>query len=503
MLDGEPADTDPTAPTHVQKAEVRAASLTALAAITADYDEARERAIALQLLPHVVNGLSSSYPDEVLAALKALRSLSRSVKVVRRDMSDDQIGNVLLDHMASQSRDVARVASAALCNLVLEFSPVRDALLQKGATKLLVDFLTSGDEELRKNALWALKNLFFKADADTKNAVMAALGYDNLQMLCSDKHPRVRELAMTIMRNLACSGSAESQSKQLDALFAATGGDRLISILSDALRKDSDNSEVAVQALYVVCNIASGTEEHKASLINSDIPQLILWWSSHSNENARIAAVWCTMNLSWKGKPITPRRPSWLMRRFQVSGRSQRSRLEMLRRQRLPLPVSLAARRQLENSDSATRRSPANPQGQTRDAGSNENVEMEHSDANASSTAGEGDSGVEDAIMSAPQEESTRRNSGYEWRIGRLRELGFECRLRSLINDPHIEVQGRARAALELFDNSEGQQLDYDPAALLDNNSPVIAAPQAPRSPPVLSGVAIVESESPSPASSR
>lgn len=495
MLDGHPQDTDPTKPSEAQEAEMCAAAVTALAAVAAEYDPARDAAIRLGLLPKVVEGLESEYPQLALGCLKCLRSLSKSVKVVRRDMSNERVAAVLLELMENEDKEVSRIASATLCNLVLEFSPIRLAILERGATKMLVEMIRSDDEELRDNALWALKNLFFKADADTKNAVMEALGYDSLQALCADKSPRVRELAMAVIRNLACSGSAEQQSKQLDALFAATGN-RLIALLSDALRADMDNPQVAVQAMYVVCNIASGTEEHKASLINSDIPQLLLWWSSHADENARIAAVWCTTNLSGKSKPITPRRASWLMRSFQMTGRNTRSRLGMLRRQHLPLPGSPAGRRHLEALDAPSRRAIATAQAvrTARENRSSRNVDMDTSAPSAASSAD-----VEDSVMSSTTEETATNNSGYAWRIGRLRELGFECRLRTLLNDPHIEVQGRARAALELFDGSEDQQLDYNPTALQDYNATV--GTHTPRSPPVLSGV--VESDSSSPTSSR
>ncbi|CDF40682.1 unnamed protein product [Chondrus crispus] len=498
MLDGQPNDTDPTAPSEAEEAALCAAATTALAAVTGDYDPARDAAISLELLPKVVEGLESKFPELALGCLKCLRSLSKSVKVVRRDMSNERVAGVLLRLMQNDEREVSKIASATLCNLVLEFSPIRVAILERGATKMLVDLIRSEDEELRDNALWALKNLFFKADAETKNVVMAALGYDSLQTLCADKNPRVRELAMAVIRNLACSGSAEQQSKQLDALFANTG-DRLIKLLSDALRADIDNLQVAVQAMYVVCNIASGTEEHKASLINSDIPQLLLWWSSHADEKARIAAVWCTTNLSGKSRSIKSRRPSWLMRSPPISGRNQRGMLGMLRRQHLPLPTSPAARRHLETLDASDipgRRSTSNAQA-TR--ASRENRSRGNADMDTSGSGVGPNEGEEDAVMSCAPDETTASDSGYAWRIGRLRELGFECRLRTLLNDPHIEVQGRARAALELFDDSDGQQLDYDPTALQDYNTTV--GTQAPRSPPVLSGV--VESDSSSPTSSR
>lgn len=477
------------------KVALRAAAMTAIAALCDEYDDAREKVISEQILPNIVNGLAGNETDVVLACVKCIRSLSRSVKVVRRDIANESIGRILLDLLSAKNREIQRFSSATLCNLVLEFSPVRAIVLQIGGTNKLIRLLTSDDEELRKNALWALKNLLFKADSEAKSAVMEQLGYSNLQALCTDKHPRVRELAMTVVRNLACSGSADSQSRQLDVLFAATG-DRLISLLSSALRMDTENSEIAVQALYVVCNIASGTEEHKACLMDSEIPQLILHWTSHENERARIAAVWCAINLSWKERPTAPRRSSTLMRRAQRSLRTAQSRRDLLGRQHLSLPSSPAERREMDRPDSSDRESLMSS---LEDGISSSNTQF------AANYSGLGihQAGIRDnevpkeaeiSISLVQDGSQIRKSSGYEWRIGRLRELGFEGRLRSLVNDPHIEVQGRARAALELFDCSDVDPLDYDPSTLLDYNASLMAR-QSPRSAPVLLQVA--ESDSP------
>lgn len=464
-----------------------ASSLTALAALTSDVDSARDAVISYEVLPTIVDSLEDKDVEVVLAAVKCIRSLSRSVKIVRRDMANETIGRILLSLLTSENELVRRCASAALCNLVLEFSPVRSVVLDNGGTDALVDLLSSDDEELRKNSLWALKNLLFKADSETKTVVMTQLGYENLQALCADKQPRVRELAMTVVRNLACSGSTNSQKEQLDALFAATG-DRIIGLLSEALKPDTEYSEIAVQALYVVCNIASGTEEHKASLMESNIPQLILQWTSHKDERARIAAVWCAINLSWKDRPAPTRRPSRYLPRTRGGSFTAPRRLDVLRRQHLPLPSTNVARRVLEQSESSDAQGPDNVSRDTeRSAASDGNRSQTPVHPESPATEEADDVLVfNGASQLSPRGGEAPKSSGYEWRIERLRELGFEGRLRSLMNDPHIEVQGRARAALELFDCEDVHPLDYDPSALLDYTPPSFLRRQSPGSSPVL-----------------
>ncbi|KAI0564079.1 hypothetical protein FGB62_30g329 [Gracilaria domingensis] len=445
-----------------QRIETCASALTAIASLTRNVDASRVAVVEENALPKIVAALEEKNDDVVLAAVQCMRSLSRSVKIVRRDIADERIGTALLRLLSTSNAAIRRCASAALCNLVLEFSPIRTSILAKGGIAVLIGLLSAADDELRENSLWAVKNLLFKADSETKTSVMNRLGYKNLQALCTDKRHRIRELAMSIVRNLACSGSAESQREQLDALFAATGN-KLISILSDALKNDSESSELAVQALYVVCNIASGTEDHKASLIDSEIPRLILQWTSHKDERARIAAVWCAINLSWNDRPSQPRTPSRQRRTHRP--RMLMPRFEMLQRQHLPAPSSPFSRSVLERSD----RHYDSVAMTDRETNSSEaEMDVETRDTSMSLSPGRNS----DPIRVLPQGTSSTRqapkSSGYQWRIERLRELGFEGRLRSLTNDPHIEVQGRARAALEFFDCGDVNPLDYSPSALLE-----------------------------------
>lgn len=518
------ANRDDDGDTYMEEAspEFRSGMLTALAALSDKFDPARDAIIAHGILPIIVEGLSESHPSIVLACVQCIRSLSRSVKILRRDVAKDKIGEQLLSLLESPHKGIQRCASSTLCNLVLEFSPVRSVVIKKGGTDVIINLLQSEDQEIRKNCLWALKNMLFKADLETKNAVMSRLGYDCLEALFDDDQPDIRELAMTVVRNLACSPSADKQTEQLDALFAATG-ERIITLLSDALRVDAPNTGIAVQALYVVCNIASGTEQHKAYLLKSEIPSRILHWSRHEDDRARIAAVWCAINLSWK-EPAPSRRchsPS-IRRPLRAAGRGSSSvTLDLLRRQRLPLPASAQGRRILERYGAADR-GEGDEEGLHVDLDEMEDADMAASDGNHSDVCSDFEAGErrmeltvsepreaghdvglssesvvaqeggngngevrqredEGTLMNGNENESSpsdgggeqeaNKDVGHAWRIELLRQLGFEGRLRSLINDPHIEVQGRARAALELFECEDVPPLEYDPVALHNSNA--------------------------------
>jgi hypothetical protein len=63
-------------------------------------------------------------------------------------------------------------AAAAACNLLLEFSQTRTALIQAGVLPALAPLVTSMLPELQLHAVWALKNLSFGWDAQLHAALL-------------------------------------------------------------------------------------------------------------------------------------------------------------------------------------------------------------------------------------------------------------------------------------------------------------------------------------------
>lgn len=78
-------------------------------------------------------------------------------------------------------------ASATLCNIVLDFSPMKRIVMEGGGkcTKSilsnsygptgiakLVSLLSSDDSSLRLNGLWGLKNLAYEAELPLKEAIL-------------------------------------------------------------------------------------------------------------------------------------------------------------------------------------------------------------------------------------------------------------------------------------------------------------------------------------------
>lgn len=66
---------------------------------------------------------------------------------------------------------------------------------------------------------------------------------------------------LNILRNVACNEPAD-----VELVVRGIGEARLGSIVEEVLR--SPRQELVLQGLYLVCNIATGTEGHRAALMN-------------------------------------------------------------------------------------------------------------------------------------------------------------------------------------------------------------------------------------------
>lgn len=66
---------------------------------------------------------------------------------------------------------------------------------------------------------------------------------------------------LNILRNVACNEPGD-----VDLVVRGIGEARLGSIIEEVLR--SPRQELVLQGLYLVCNIATGTEGHRAALMN-------------------------------------------------------------------------------------------------------------------------------------------------------------------------------------------------------------------------------------------
>lgn len=107
--------------------QVLESALLATSALSATSEECRKSVVESRMLAVVVEALSSpaSSTPVKIAACQCARGLSRSVKNLRTNLFDAGISKPLLKLLNDPSVAVQTTACATLCNMVLEFSPLK------------------------------------------------------------------------------------------------------------------------------------------------------------------------------------------------------------------------------------------------------------------------------------------------------------------------------------------------------------------------------------------
>ncbi|OJD31548.1 armadillo repeat protein [Diplodia corticola] len=174
----------------------RECSLLALAAIAHKEDPHRKTiiesgavaCIADSLIPYkredeemargpILTGAKDGNPVPVLiAACNAARAMSRSVSVLRTSMMDYGIAKPIYGLLKHPVIDVQIATTDVLCNLLLQFSPMREDLIEAGVVKTLCEHAHSADSRIRLISLWALKHLVLQADNEIKIQCLEELG---------------------------------------------------------------------------------------------------------------------------------------------------------------------------------------------------------------------------------------------------------------------------------------------------------------------------------------
>lgn len=156
-------------------------------------DEASKNRKALTGNPNIV----------ILAACGAARGLSRSVSTLRTSLMDAGLAAPLFVLLRNQDTEIQVAATAVICNLVLEFSPMRDvgclsscffsakmliiskAIIEAGILKILCEHAHSVNASLRLNSVWALKHLVLTAPNSLKKTCLEELGPSWLKQIIS------------------------------------------------------------------------------------------------------------------------------------------------------------------------------------------------------------------------------------------------------------------------------------------------------------------------------
>ncbi|XP_075793481.1 armadillo repeat-containing protein 8 isoform X3 [Pelodiscus sinensis] len=272
--------------------ELRQAAFKLYASLGANDEDIRKKIIETEnMMDRIVNGLSESSIKVRLSAVRCLHSLSRSVQQLRTSFQDHAVWKPLMKVLQNAPDEVLVVASSTLCNLLLEFSPSKEPILESGAIELLCSLTQSENLALRVNGIWALMNMAFQAEQKIKADILRGLSTEQLFQLLSDSDVNVLMKTLGLLRNLL------STRPHIDQIMS-THGKQIMQAVTLILEGEH-NIEVKEQTLCILANIADGTTAKELIMTNDDILQKIKYYMSHSNAKLQLAAMFCISNLIW------------------------------------------------------------------------------------------------------------------------------------------------------------------------------------------------------------
>lgn len=181
-------------PHYVHRMRLKEGILKCLANLTLFKDEYRREVIDARVIQTLVSSclkplpqtsstvpgrsfiIEGNTPAVLVAACSVVRSVSRSVSILRTSLIDAGIALPIFILLRHDCLAVQVAATMCVCNLLLDFSPMRGPLLDAGALEVLCDLAKSGAAALKLNALWALKHLMCDADVEMKRKAFSRLG---------------------------------------------------------------------------------------------------------------------------------------------------------------------------------------------------------------------------------------------------------------------------------------------------------------------------------------
>ncbi|XP_043266482.1 armadillo repeat-containing protein 8-like [Venturia canescens] len=297
--------------------DMRQAAFRAFASLGANDEDIRKRIIETEnLMEQVVSGLQDPGGPRVrLAAVRCLHSLSRSVQQLRTTFQDHAVWRPLMQllHGADKGlegrgegeEDLLTVASSTLCNLLLEFSPSKEPILESGGVELLCSLTKRPDPSLRLNGIWALMNVAFQAEQRVKSQILSCLGTDQIFRLLADPELAVLMKTLGLLRNLL---STKAHIDRIMDEHAAHVMQAVVLVLEDP----EHPADVKEQALCILANVADGDRARDHIMANEDVLKKLMDYMMHSNVKLKVAAIFCVCNLVWREEPGAAQRQARL-----------------------------------------------------------------------------------------------------------------------------------------------------------------------------------------------
>ncbi|ODQ64999.1 ARM repeat-containing protein [Nadsonia fulvescens var. elongata DSM 6958] len=322
-------------------ANVVAEALLLLAAIGLHQDSFRSIIIdkgVLKLVIKIMNlkvdryhlMLRSDIKKVKVAACQVLRALSRSVNILRTSLTDVDIIDSIIDLLRQtpnkkinidgvnslanhesigksvkissdqhedddEELDIKTSIMAAVCNLILDFSPLHTPIFEKGMIDLIIEDTYSSYSPLRLNSIWALTHAIYNIEAEQKVNILHKIGVRHLFELCYDQDIEIQEQALGFIRNFLCHHSL------LHYLVDEVGADELFKLIEAKIKISKKHSYINIltSSIFILVHIATDEDHCNLIMQHQTILQMLVPLIVHSDPEVRTACVWLIINLTW------------------------------------------------------------------------------------------------------------------------------------------------------------------------------------------------------------
>eukprot|EP00794_Sanderia_malayensis_P017631 gene17631-19385_t len=264
------------------------------AALAANDEKIRKRVVDStdKLSPALHDALLSDCPALQIASLQCLLSLSRSVQQLRSTFQDVTLWQRILDILqTSTSDDVISVASSVLCNLLLDFSPCKELMLDKPVIDVLVALTKRPESPLRLNGAWGLMNLSYDVDEKLKSKIMREMSVPHLLRLLVDPDVNVVVKMLGVIRNLL--DSKEGMSSVIEI-----GRHQIMSLIASFVDSESISKDIKEQAICVLCSISNSKVGKDFMMQDDKLLSKIIECHMADDSRIQLASVSCILILS-------------------------------------------------------------------------------------------------------------------------------------------------------------------------------------------------------------
>ena len=181
--------------------------------------------------------------------------------------------------------------------MVLDYSPLNKDVFNGETLDRLIFLCDCGNEAnnaIQSNAIWALKNLIYRATLEQKQQIFCKMDKRLIFQCLRQKDEQVQMQTLNLIRNSLCNSLEE-----LEFVVNLLGENDLFDALWDIYKEKKDL--LTEQMVYVIVNLVAGSEEHSNFLFSPNQQKFIVGlveMFSHSNPSIRKGALWAICNMT-------------------------------------------------------------------------------------------------------------------------------------------------------------------------------------------------------------